>query len=156
MTFEGDDNAVLAPVFFGHRMEAELIRSVLEANDIPSVIFGSGGYTFGSDHVSPDDRVMVRSDQVEAALDVIRTTDLEGGEIVEPTEDDYEVMADADAGDETAGLTFDEDDEDDEEWVDPTQVEIFAESSDWGIRIVGLIGVAALIVAIVVLVTRAG
>ena len=145
----GDDEAVLAPVFVGHRMEAELIRSLLEANEIPAVVFGSGGFAYGAEDVGPNERVMVRSDQVDAALEAIRTADVPTGEVIEPTEDDLELVAeegyeiaDEEAEDDAAG------------WGEP-DVEVLAGGSDWGPRIVGLVGVAALIVAAVVLISKA-
>lgn len=148
MFAEGDDEAVLAPVFVGHRMEAELIRSLLEANDIPAVVFGSGGLLYGAEDAGPTDRVMVRSDHVDIALQAIRDTDLAEDGVVEPDEDDFEVIEGADV-DET-GFEF-EDEDTESEW---SEVEILAERSDWGPRIVGLIGVAALVVAILVIVLQ--
>ena len=162
MTFEGDDSveipagmydsdsddeAVLAPVFVGHRMEAELIRSLLEANGIPAVVFGESGYAFGSDNVSLNERVMVRSDHVEAALETIRTADVPTGEVIEPTEDDLEVMVDEDYEVDEDGERID--------WTDAEEFELLADQSDWGPRIAGLIGVAALIVTAVVLISKA-
>lgn len=162
MTFEGDDpveipagmydsdsdaDAVLAPIFVGNRMQAELIRSLLEASDIPAVVFGESGYAFGSDNVSVNERVMVRSDQVEAALETIRTADVSTGEVIEPTEDDFEVMVDADYDVDEDGERID--------WTDAEEFELLADRSDWGPRIAGLIGVAALIVTAVVLISKA-
>lgn len=163
MTFEGDDEpvkvpdeilgaddeAVLGPVFIGHRMEAELVRSLLEANDIPAVIFGESGYAFGSDNVSLNERVMVRSDHVTAALEAIRSADVSEGELVQPDVDDFQVVIGEDYLD-----TEEYDEDDDAPWDFSQDPEVLAQGSDWGPRIVGLIGVAALIAVIVVIVMK--
>jgi hypothetical protein len=159
MTFEDDDSveipaemygsedeAVLAPVFVGHRMEAELIRSLLEAHEIPAVVFGEGAYAFGSDNVSPSERVMVRSDHVAAALEAIRQAEPTEGEIVQPTADDLEVMVGEDYEVDEDGERID--------WRDAAEFELLANQSDWGPRIVGLVGVAALVAAIIVIVVK--
>lgn len=136
MTLEDDDrDAVLAPVFTGLRMEAELVRSLLESNGIPAVVFGSGGYAYGADNIGTEDRVMVRADHVAAALQAISEADIEG-EVVVPTEDDYEMMVD-------------------ESYEDPTGVEVLAQGSDWGPRLVGIVGVAALVIAAIVILQAA-
>ena len=162
MTFDGDDSvdipaemynsedeAVLAPVFVGHRMEAELIRSLLEANDIPAVVFGEGSYAFGADNVSLNERVMVRSDHVAAALDAMREAEITEGEIVQPTADDLEVMVDED---------YVEVDEEGEpiDWTDADEFELLANQSDWGPRIIGIVGIAALVIAAIVIFRAAG
>lgn len=148
---EGETEAVLAPIFVGHRMEAEVIRSLLEANDIPAVVFGSGGFTYGAEDVGPSERVMVRSDHIESARAAIRDANLGEDGMVEPDEDDIEMINELhDEGEQ--GLDFDE--EVDESWTDPHEVEVLAGGSDWGPRIVGLIGVAALAIAAIVIVMR--
>ena len=159
MTFEGDDSveipsamydsdsdrdAVLAPVFTGVRIEAELVRSLLESNGIPAVVFGSGGYAYGADNIGTEDRVMVRSDHVAEALQAISEADIEG-EMVVPTEDDYEVMVDEDYDDESEEPGYE----------DPAAVEVLAQGSDWGPRLVGIVGVAALVVAAIVILRAA-
>ncbi len=169
MAFEGDDDndvlaeifgddedeVALAPVFVGHRMEAELIRSLLEANDIPAAVFGSGGLVYGANDPGPTDRVMVRSDHVQRALETIRHADVSEDGIVEPTAEDEEVIVghyeEEDDDDDDYGF---EDEDEDEEWDDATHVEVLAERSDWGPRIVGLIGIAALVIAILVIVAQ--
>ena len=157
MTFEGDDEsvdipvemfddeekAVLAPVFGGEHMEAELIRAMLEANDIPAVVFGSG-HTTGFEEVPFGDRVMVRAMDVEAALETIRSAEVGDGEIVTPDSDDIEIMVDEDYEEsETA--------EDPSYEYDAEDVPVLAGTSDWGPRIAGLIGLAALAITIIVL-----
>lgn len=137
--FDEDDEAVLAPVFVGHRMEAELIRSLLEASDIPAVVFGIGGFPFGAEDAGPNERVMVRSDHVAPALEAIRSAEITDGDIVQPTEDDLEILV---------GEDFDEEHDDRE------PVEVLARGSDWGPRIVGLLGLVALAVAILVIVAQ--
>ena len=142
MTFEGDDSNLVA-IFTGHRMEAELIRSLLESNEIPAAVFGEGTYTFGADNVSPTERVMVRADHVDAARAAIE----EAGVL----DDDGSVDLGEEADDVDDGF------EDDEEWDETgegAEVEQLAGTSDWGPRLVGLLGVAALIVAVVVIVMK--
>ena len=146
-----EGQAVLAPVFIGHRMEAELIRSLLEANDIPAVVFGTGGFAFGAEDTGPNERVMVRSDHVEAALDAIRSAEPDG-EIVSPTAEDIEVMVDGDDYAETGVDLLDADEMDE---TDAEDVEVLAQGSDWGPRIVGLVGVAALGITAFVLISKA-
>jgi hypothetical protein len=148
MTDDGPD-ANLVAVFTGHRMEAELIRSLLESNEIPAAVFGEGAYAFGSDNVSTTERVMVRVDHLDAARAAIE----EAGVL----DDDGSVNLD----DETVtddGFTFEEDEDeyDDEmgDTGDPADLQPLAEGSDWGPRIVGLVGVAALVVAVVVIVLK--
>lgn len=152
--FDEDERAVLAPVFHGHRMEAEIIRSLLESNDIPAVIFGTGGFAFGAEDTGPNERVMVRASDVEAALETIRSTDLSGGELVIPDDDDIEVMVDEDYADESGFGTSDEDYADEESEWESEDVEVLAGGSDWGPRLAGLLGVIALAVAIIVIVVR--
>lgn len=163
MTFEGDDEpvkvpdeilgaddeAVLGPIFVGHRMEAELIRSLLEANGIPAVIFGESGYAFGSDNVSLNERVMVRSDHVTTALELIRSADVPDGELVQPDVDDFQVVVGEDYLD-----TDEYDEDDDAPWDLSQEPDVLAQGSDWGPRIVGLVGVAALAVAAIVIVLK--
>ena len=148
MTDDGPD-ANLVAVFTGHRMEAELIRSLLESNEIPAAVFGEGAYAFGSDNVSTTERVMVRADHVDAARAAIE----EAGVL----DDDGSVdMSDPTTTDD--GFPFeDEDDEYDDEMGDtgdPADQQPLAEGSDWGPRIVGLVGVAALAVAVIVIVLK--
>lgn len=144
--YNSEDEAVLAPVFVGHRMEAELIRSLLEASEIPAVVFGESGYAFGSDNVSLNERVMVRSDHVAAALAAMREAEITEGEIVQPTADDLEVMVDEDYEVDEEGERID--------WTDADEFELLANQSDWGPRIIGLVGVAALVTTVVVLVMK--
>lgn len=145
MTLEGDDPNLVA-VFTGHRMEAELIRSLLESNEIPAAIFGEGAYAFGADNVSTTERVMVRTDHLEAARAAIQ----EAGVL----DEDGSVDVSADDGFKYA----DEEDEEGDDWdetgeaIDPQPL---AHGSDWGPRLVGLLGVAALAVTVVVLVMKA-
>ncbi len=146
MFAEGEDEAVLAPVFVGHRMEAELVRSLLEANNIPATVFGSGGFAYGAENAGPNERVMVRSDHVEVALEAIRNANLGEDGVVEPTQGDMEAIG----VDEDEEWEFDDEDNDDA-YADSTGVELLAQGSDWGPRIVGLIGVAALVIAVIVL-----
>ncbi|MBW3595555.1 MAG: DUF2007 domain-containing protein [Actinobacteria bacterium] len=136
MLDDEDDDTALVPVFIGHRMQAELVRSLLEANDIPAVVFGSGGFTYGADNVGVDDRVMVRRAHVADALETIRNADVAGdeGAIVDPDADDVE--------DQTS------------DWEDDTEVEVLAGGSDWGPRIVGLIALAAFAIAILVILAQ--
>lgn len=145
--YNSEDEAVLAPVFVGHRMEAELIRSLLEASEIPAVVFGESGYAFGADNVSLNERVMVRSDQVSAALEAMREAEITEGEIVQPTADDLEVMVDEDY--------VDEEEDDQPDWEDPAEFEVLAQGSDWGPRIIGIVGIAALVITAIVIL-RAG
>ena len=149
--FDDDDQAVLAPVFIGHRMEAELVRSLLEANEIPAVIFGTGGFAFGAEDTGPNERVMVRSDHVEAALDAIRSAEPDGA-IVSPTAEDIEVMVDDDFADIDIGTDYADGDID---AASPDDVDVLAQGSDWGPRIVGLVGIAALAVTAFVLISKA-
>lgn len=142
--FDEDDEAVLAPVFVGHRMEAELIRSLLEASDIPAVVFGIGGFPFGAEDAGPNERVMVRSDHVAPALEAIRSAEISDGEIVQPTEDDLEILVGEDL----------DDDFEDQDFDGRESVEVLAGGSDWGPRIVGLLGLVALAVAILVIVAQ--
>ena len=147
MTFEGDDSNLVA-IFTGHRMEAELIRSLLESNEIPAAVFGEGTYSFGADNVSPTERVMVRADHVDAARAAIE----EAGVL----DDDGSVDLGEEADDVDAGF---EDDgfDDDDEWAETgegAEIEQLAGTSDWGPRLVGLLGFAALVVAVVVIVMK--
>ena len=164
MTFEGDDEsvdipvemfdedekAVLAPVFQGNRMEAEIIRSLLDSNGIPAVVFGTGGYAFGAEDVGPNERVMVRASDVETALQTIASTDLSEEGLIEPDADDIEVMVEDDYDETSAEPGYW-----DEEEADPADVPVLASGSDWGTRIVGLVGVAAIAVTIIVIVSKA-
>jgi hypothetical protein len=145
MTFEGDDSNLVA-VFTGHRMEAELIRSLLESNEIPAAVFGEGAYAFGSDNVSTTERVMVQAGHLEAARAAIQEAGVldEDGSV----EVDEESLTDD-------GFTFEEDD--DEEWDETGEgvdLQPLAEGSDWGPRIVGLVGIGALVVAALVILLK--
>lgn len=162
---EDADETVLSPVFVGHRMEAELVRSLLESSDIPAVVFGEGAYAFGADSVSLTQRVMVRSDHFEAAINAIREADITEGEIIEEVDDtDGEEFFVHDI-DETEGDRDDEpavsetrahiEDRPIAQEYDPDQVPVLAAGSDWGPRIAGLIGVAALVTTIIVIVQKA-
>jgi hypothetical protein len=145
-----DDEAVLGPIFVGHRMEAELVRSLLEANGIPAVIFGTGGFAFGAEDAGPNERVMVRSDHVTAALEAIRSADVPEGELVQPDADDFQLVIGEDYLD-----TDEYDEDDDAPWDFSQDADVLAQGSDWGPRIVGLVGVAALVAVIVVIVVNA-
>lgn len=150
MTDDGPD-ANLVAVFTGHRMEAELIRSLLESNEIPATVFGEGAYAFGSDNVSTTERVMVRADHLDAARAAIE----EAGVL----DDDGSVdMNDPTTTDD--GFTFeDEDDEYDDEMGDtgdPAELQPLAEGSDWGPRIIGIVGIAALVIAAIVILRAGG
>ena len=139
--FDDDEKAVLAPVFVGGHMEAELIRSMLEAHDIPAVVFGSG-HTTGLEEVPFGDRVMVRAMDVEAALETIRSAEVGEGEIVTPDSDDIEIMVDEDFQESETADDYDLENED---------VPVLAGTSDWGPRIAGLIGIAALVTTAIVI-----
>ena len=153
MFAEGETEAVLAPVFVGFRMEAELIRSLLEANDIPAVVFGMGGFTFGAEDAGPNERVMVRSDDLERARATIRDANLGEDGMVEMDEEDAQLIDELHREHEPApDLDYEDPDA---SWTDPQDVEVLAGGSDWGPRIVGLIGVAALVIAIIVIVMQA-
>ena len=155
---ENADEIVLSPVFVGHRTEAELVRSLLESSDIPAVIFGEGAYAFGADNVSFTERVMVRSDHFEAALEVIRDAEITEGEIIEEVDDTdseeliaYEIdETEAERDDLPAASGVNEMAED----YDPDEVPVLAGGSDWGPRVVGLVGVAALVAAIIVILQK--
>jgi len=139
----------LVPIFVGHRMEAELVRSLLEANDIPARVFGSGGFAYGAEDAGPNERVMVRSDHVEIALAAIREANLDEEGLIEPTDEDEDLFA------EETEYGFQEEDDMSYESQDPTDVDVLAQGSDWGLRVVGLVGLVALLVAIAVLVSQA-
>jgi hypothetical protein len=149
MTDDGAE-ANLVAVFTGHRMEAELIRSLLESNEIPATVFGEGAYAFGSDNVSTTERVMVRADHLDAARAAIE----EAGVL----DDDGSVDLDTELDETDDGFTFaEEEDEYEDDMGDtgvPADLEPLAEGSDWGPRIVGLVGVAALAAAVIVIVLK--
>ena len=128
-------------------MEAELIRSLLESNDIPAAVFGEGTYAFGSDNISTTERVMVRTDHFEAARAAIKDAGVsdEGG---------FEEIDDGAVTDD--GSSFE--DEEEEEWDgtgEGDDLEVLAQGSDWGPRLVGMVGIAALIVAAIVILRAA-
>ena len=164
MTFEGDDEsvdvpvemfdedekAVLAPVFQGNRMEAEIVRSLLESGGIPAVVFGTGGFAFGAEDVGPNERVMVRASDVESALQTIESTDLSDAGVIDPDDDDIEIVVGESYSETSEEAYWDESSD-----LDPDDVPVLASGSDWGTRIVGLIGVAALAVTIIVIVAKA-
>ena len=103
---------------------------------------------------------MVRQADVAAALEVLQSTELDGGEVVHPDADDIAVLVDAnypaEAEPEEAIFSFDEEPSADETYEDDgTDVEVLARSSDWGPRVVGIVGVAALAAAIAILIAQA-
>ena len=143
--FDDEEQAVLAPVFTAGSMEAEIVRSMLEANGIPAVVFGTGYYEL-ENSPAVGHRVMVRERDIPAALQVLSSAELAEGEIVEPDEDDLEVLVDADYAD---------DDEEYEIGYGAEDVEVLAGGSDWGTRVVGVIGILALAIAVAVLIAQA-
>lgn len=147
--YEGDE-ATLAPVFAGERMEAEIVRSLLEANDIPAVVFGRGYYEL--EGATGGDRVMVRADHVEAALQVLGSSELRGGEVVSPDSDDIAVMVDESYPEEDADEAWDLPDE---EWTPPEQVDVLATRSDGGPRVAALLGLLVLGIVIAVVLLQA-
>jgi Putative prokaryotic signal transducing protein len=145
MTFEGDEPNLVA-VFTGHRMEAELIRSLLESNDIPAAVFGEGAYAFGSDNVSTTERVMVRTDHLEAARAAIQ----EAGIV------DEHGSAEIEQGTVTDdGFSFEDEEEEEDETGEGDELEVLAQGSDWGPRLVGFLGIAALVIAAIVILRAA-
>ena len=154
--FDGDEKAVLAPVFAGGYMESEIVRSLLESHDIPAVVFGAG-YSGLEENVAMGDRVMVRAMDVKAALEVIHSAEIGEGDILQPDPDDIEVMVDENYEEPVGATTAEWEDsaETDASGWDEPEVEVLAGRSDWGPRIAGLVGLAALIAVVVVLIAQA-
>ena len=67
-----EDNSRLVEVFNGSRWEAELIKGLLESNDIEALL-KDGLMTAIAPYISPTVSVMVNEDDYESAMEVIRS-----------------------------------------------------------------------------------
>ena len=67
-----EDNSRLVEVFNGSRWEAELIKGLLESNDIESLL-KDGLMTAIAPYISPTVSVMVKEEDYESAMEVIRS-----------------------------------------------------------------------------------
>ena len=67
-----EDNSRLVEVFNGSRWEAELIKGLLESNDIEALL-KDGLMTAIAPYISPTVSVMVKEEDYESALEVIRS-----------------------------------------------------------------------------------
>lgn len=74
-----EDNSRLIEVFTGSRWETELIKGLLESNDIAAAL-KDGLMTTIAPYISPTASVMVTEDDYEAAMEIIRSRDEEKGE----------------------------------------------------------------------------
>lgn len=76
---EEDDNTRLVDVFTGSRWEAELIKGLLESNDIAAAL-KDGLMTTIAPYISPTACVMIHEENYEAAMEIIRSRDKDQGE----------------------------------------------------------------------------
>lgn len=67
-----EDNSRLVEVFSGSRWEAELIKGLLESNEVESAL-KDGLITSIAPYISPTVSVMVNEDDYEPAMEVIRS-----------------------------------------------------------------------------------
>ena len=67
-----EDNSRLVEVFNGSRWEAELIKGLLESNDIEALL-KDGLMTAIAPYISPTVYVMVKEEDYESAMEVIRS-----------------------------------------------------------------------------------
>lgn len=67
-----EDNSRLVEVFNGSRWEAELIKGLLESNDIEALL-KDGLMTAIAPYISPTVSVMVKEEDYESAMEVIRS-----------------------------------------------------------------------------------
>ncbi len=73
---ENVDNSKIVEVFSGSRWEAELVKGLLESNDIVAEV-KDGLISSIAPYISPTVSVMVNEDQYEQAMEVIRNRDKE-------------------------------------------------------------------------------
>lgn len=71
-----DDNSRLVEVFSGSRWETELIKGLLESNDIAAAL-KDGLMTTIAPYISPTATVMVNESDYEAAMEIIRSREKE-------------------------------------------------------------------------------
>ena len=67
-----EDNIFLIEVFSGLRWEAELIKGLLESNEIDAAL-KDGLITTIAPYISPTVSVMVKEDNYEPAMEIIRS-----------------------------------------------------------------------------------
>ena len=67
-----EDNSRLVEVFNGSRWEAELIKGLLESNDIEALL-KDGLMTAIAPYISPTVSVLVKEEDYESAMEVIRS-----------------------------------------------------------------------------------
>lgn len=72
-----EDNTKLVDVFSGSKWETELIKGLLESNDIEAAL-KDGLMTSIAPYISPTATVMVNETDYEAAMAIIRNREKEG------------------------------------------------------------------------------
>ena len=74
-----EDNSRLVEVFSGSKWEAELLKGLLESNNIEAAL-KDGLMTAIAPYISPTVSVMVKEEDYESAMEVIRSRNKEGND----------------------------------------------------------------------------